>query len=151
MPGRRPWRVRTANTVQSFQLTESLFRFQQLFRCTCGVNVVLGVMCECWPGGGIRNCDRRKTEQQVGNVRWKRRNGRGCGRGRWRGGRRKGGIEGCEAGGLAQWTWKGQLGVGKGAISYPILSYTEPCWDTPPPLHHPTELCCTLLNYAAPS
>jgi hypothetical protein len=43
------------------------------------VNVVLGVVCGCGPGGGIMKCDRMKTEKKVSNVRRKRRTGGGVG------------------------------------------------------------------------
>ncbi len=66
-----------------------------------GVNVVLGVMCG--PGGGIRNCDRRKTEQQLaaGQCQWKRRNGWGCAGEEGEGEKEGREVEGDEAGGLA--------------------------------------------------
>jgi hypothetical protein len=39
--------------------------------CGCGASCYVWVLAR----RRNKNCDRRKTDQQVGNVRWKRRNG----------------------------------------------------------------------------
>ena len=67
-----------------------------------GVNVVLGVMCGCWPEGGIRTVTegKRNSSSQLGNVSGREETGGGVGE-EGEGEEEGREVEGDEAGGLA--------------------------------------------------